>query len=106
MIFSSSPVLLPGRVRLGARPRGCDVAHLGGCFAMLCISCGADMRVVRIEQDASMKAAGYEHRKLECVGCQRTERRLAFSGDGVLWPVEIWALPVRKQPTGPGRPTK
>jgi hypothetical protein len=73
---------------------------------MLCISCRADMRVVRIEQDASMKAAGYEHRKLECVGCQRTERRLAFSGDGALWPVVIWALPVGKQPTKPGRPTK
>ena len=76
---------------------------------MLCISCRADMRIVRIEQDASMKAAGYEHRKLECVGRQRTERRLAFSGEGAFWPVEIWALPslsVRKQPTSPGRPTK
>jgi hypothetical protein len=76
---------------------------------MLCISCRADMRVVRIEQDASMKAAGYEHRKLECVGCQRTERRLAFSGNSALWPVEIWALPslsVRKQPTHPGRRAK
>ncbi len=62
------------------------------------------MRVVRIEQDASMKAAGYEHRKLECVGCQRTERRLAFSGDGALCLLKYG--PVRKQPTRPGRPTK
>jgi hypothetical protein len=60
---------------------------------MLCIACGAQMRIARIEQDATMKAAGYEHRKLECVGCQRTERRLAFSGDSASWPVELtWAL--------------
>ena len=48
---------------------------------MLCISCGAEMRIARIEQDAAMKASGYEHRKLECVHCGKTERRLAFSGD-------------------------
>lgn len=60
---------------------------------MLCIACGGEMRIARIEQDATMKAAGYEHRKLECVGCQRTERRLAFSGDRASWPVELtWAL--------------
>jgi len=28
-----------------------------------------------------MRAAEYEHRRMECVGCQKTERRLAFSGD-------------------------
>jgi hypothetical protein len=60
---------------------------------MLCISCGAEMRIARIEQDAPMKAAGYEHRKLECVRCGKTERRLAFSGDRASWPVEYrWAL--------------
>jgi hypothetical protein len=103
MIFFSSPAWSRSSGGSPSRLRPCSSR---GCFAMLCISCRADMRVVRIEQDASMKAAGYEHRKLECVGCQRTERRLAFSGDGALWPVEIWALPVRKQPTRPGRPTK
>lgn len=70
---------------------------------MLCISCGAEMRIAWIEQDATMKAAGYEHRKFECVGCQRTERRLAFSGDIASWPVEFtWALAsssLAKQPT-------
>jgi hypothetical protein len=40
-----------------------------------------------------MKAAGYEHRKFECIGCQRTERRLAFSGDSASLPFEYrWAL--------------
>ena len=28
-----------------------------------------------------MKAVGYEHQTLECLGCQKTERRLAFSND-------------------------
>src|SRR5262245_44158260 len=51
------------------------------------------MRIARIEQDAAMKASGYEHRKLECVRCGKTERRLAFSGDSATWPVEYrWAL--------------
>jgi len=51
------------------------------------------MRITRIEQDAAMKAAGYEHRKLECVRCGKTERRLAFSGDNATWPIEYrWAL--------------
>ncbi len=51
---------------------------------MLCISYGAEMRFARTEQDATMKAAGYEHQKFECVSCLRTERRLAFSGESAL----------------------
>jgi hypothetical protein len=53
-----------------------------------CIVCGAEMRVAQVEQDQAMKSAGYEHRQLECVGCQKTERRLAFSGDPASWPIE------------------
>ena len=60
---------------------------------MLCISCSGEMRIVRIEQDAGMKAAGYEHQRFECVRCQKTERRLAFSGDRASLPLEYrWAL--------------
>jgi hypothetical protein len=60
---------------------------------MRCISCGAEMRIVRVEQDLAMRAAGYEHRRLECVRCQKTERRLAFSGDRASLPFEHrWAL--------------
>jgi len=54
----------------------------------LCISCGAEMRVARIEQDTTMKAAGYEHQRLECVRCGKTERRLAFSGESAMWPIQ------------------
>ena len=51
------------------------------------------MRIARIEQDSRMKADGYEHRTLECVCCQKTERRLAFSGDNASLPLEYrWAL--------------
>jgi hypothetical protein len=35
-----------------------------------------------------MKAAGYEHQKLECVRCGKTERRLAFSGESAMWPIQ------------------
>ena len=60
---------------------------------MRCISCGAEMRIVQLEQDLAMRAAGYEHRRLECVRCQKTERRLAFSGDSASLPFEYrWAL--------------
>jgi hypothetical protein len=60
---------------------------------MLCISCGGSMRIARIEQDSRMKADGYEHRTLECVRCQKTERRLAFSGERASWPFAYrWAL--------------
>jgi hypothetical protein len=57
---------------------------------MQCISCRAQMRVILVEQDHGMKAAGYEHRTLECSRCQKTERRLAFSSDRASWPVENW----------------
>jgi hypothetical protein len=47
------------------------------------------MRVVRIEQDQGMMAAGYEHQTLECVVCRKTERRLALTGDKTSWP-DYW----------------
>ena len=56
---------------------------------MRCISCRAEMRVLQVEQDHSMKAAGYEHQTLECSRCKKTERRLALTGDKASWP-EYW----------------
>jgi hypothetical protein len=52
---------------------------------MRCISCRADMRVERVEQDQGMKEFGYQHETLRCIACGRTERRLSFSGDATMW---------------------
>ena len=56
---------------------------------MQCLSCRADMQVVRIQQDQGMKLAGYEHQTLQCSGCQKTERRLEFTCDKASNP-EFW----------------
>jgi hypothetical protein len=67
---------------------------------MRCNLCGAEMRLMRVEQDHTMKAAGYEHRTFKCEGCQKTERRLAFAGDCTSWPGRYrWALEVIGQHT-------
>ena len=59
---------------------------------MLCISCRNDMRVVRIEQDRAMDAAGYEHQTLECVACRKTERRLVFTGEKMASYAGNWVM--------------
>jgi hypothetical protein len=68
----------------------------GESSVMRCIACRAEMRVVRVEQDPAMKTAGYEHQSLECIGCGKTERGLAFSGDRASWPIEsvLASLPI------------
>ena len=63
-----------------------------------CNLCGAEMRLMRVEQDHGMKASGYEHRTFECGGRQKRERRLAFAGDCTSWPAAYrWALEVIAQ---------
>jgi hypothetical protein len=57
---------------------------------MLCISCGAEMRLVQVQPDDTMMVTGYEHQTFLCLGCGETERRLTF----------------RREPTPqPGEPT-
>ena len=46
---------------------------------MLCISCGAKMRLVRVQPDDTMMVTGYEHQTFECSSCGETERRLTFT---------------------------
>jgi hypothetical protein len=46
---------------------------------MLCISCGTEMRLVRVEPDVTMMVTGYEHQTFECPSCRETERRLTFT---------------------------
>ena len=46
---------------------------------MLCISCGTEMRLVRVQPDDTMMVTGYEHQTFECPSCRETERRLTFT---------------------------
>jgi hypothetical protein len=46
---------------------------------MLCISCGTEMRLVRVQPDDTMMVTGYEYQTFECPSCQETERRLTFT---------------------------
>jgi hypothetical protein len=53
------------------------------------------MQLLRVEQDQAMKAAGYEHQTFQCRGCEKTERRLGFTGAQASWPAAYrWALGV------------
>lgn len=46
---------------------------------MLCIACGAEMRLMQAVPDNTMMVSGYEHHTLQCTGCDEVERRLIFT---------------------------
>jgi len=46
---------------------------------MLCILCGAEMRLIKVEPDETGLVAGFEYHTLECTGCGELERRLTFT---------------------------
>jgi hypothetical protein len=46
---------------------------------MLCMLCGAEMRLMKVEQAETMTVAGYEFHTFECSSCQDIERRLRFT---------------------------
>ena len=46
---------------------------------MLCLACGAEMRLVEVVEDATMLVSGYEHQTWQCLGCDSVEQRTAFS---------------------------
>ncbi len=46
---------------------------------MRCMACGAEMRLVQVEPDATMAVPGYAHHTFECPACKETERRLTFN---------------------------
>jgi hypothetical protein len=41
--------------------------------------CGAEMQLVQAVPDETMMVAGFEHRTLQCSGCDEIERRLVFN---------------------------
>ena len=46
---------------------------------MLCLDCGAEMRLVQVTEDTTMFVSGYEHHTWQCSGCSTTERRMIFT---------------------------
>lgn len=46
---------------------------------MLCIACGAEMRLMQVVPDTTMMVSGYEHHTWQCMGCNEIERRLVFA---------------------------
>jgi hypothetical protein len=48
--------------------------------AMLCLGCGAEMRLVEAVEDSTMLVPGYEHQTWQCLGCSDVEQRLTFTG--------------------------
>jgi hypothetical protein len=45
---------------------------------MLCMECGAEMRLMEAVADETMMVPGYEHHTLMCPTCGEVERRLTF----------------------------
>ena len=46
---------------------------------MLCLDCGAEMRLVQVVEDTTMFVPGYEHHTWQCSACSTVEQRLTFT---------------------------
>ena len=55
---------------------------------MRCLVCGAEMRVVEVAADDTMRVSGYEYHTLQCSGCDDVERRLVFSREAIVRPIK------------------
>jgi hypothetical protein len=51
---------------------------------MLCLGCGAQMRLVQVVKDTTMLVSGYEHHTWQCSGCSTVERRMTFTSESTL----------------------
>src|SRR5258708_3388236 len=65
---------------------------------MRCMWCGAEMRVVQVERDDTMRddtmmVPGYERKTLQCSGCNEVEHRMVFSGENSSRPAEPSLVP-------------
>jgi len=60
---------------------------------VLCILCGAEMRLAKVEPDETMMVAGFEHHTLECTGCGEVERRLTFRRESAPEPMPVDPAP-------------
>jgi hypothetical protein len=64
---------------------------------MLCLACGAEMRLVQVTEDNTMLVSGYEHHTWQCSSCAIIERRMTFTREKTL----IQVLPVEPTQTVP-----
>jgi hypothetical protein len=46
---------------------------------MLCMECGAEMRLVEVAKAKTMPVSGFEHRTWQCSGCSAVEQRMTFT---------------------------
>jgi hypothetical protein len=49
---------------------------------MLCIMCGAEMRLLEVHPDQSIAVLEFERHTWECSACQDIERRFTFCREG------------------------
>jgi hypothetical protein len=49
---------------------------------MRCVGCGAEMILVNVVRDDTMKILGFEHHSFRCVKCHDIDRRLVFIRHG------------------------
>jgi hypothetical protein len=57
------------------------VAKILGTMAtfMLCMECGAEMRLVQVAKANTIPVSGFEHRTWQCSGCSAVEQRMTFT---------------------------
>ncbi len=60
---------------------------------MRCVSCGAEMDVVRVDRDDTTLVPGYERQTLQCSTCKEVEQRLVFGGENGSRPTESVTAP-------------
>ena len=69
---------------------------------MLCLECGAEMRLAQVVEDTTMFVSGYEHHTWQCSSCSTVELRMTFSREKS--PTRI--VPPEPTPTVPAQPTQ
>src|SRR6516225_5023675 len=78
---------------------------------MLCLGCGAQMRLVQVVKDTTMLVSGYEHHTWQCSGCSTVERRMTFTSESTPPPMVAVELaqtapvePAQMVPAEPSQP--
>src|SRR5262249_15380257 len=69
--------------------------------SMLCLECGAEMRLAQVVEDTTMFVPGYEHHTWQCSACSIVEQRLTFTREKT--PTQIVQVePIQSVSSEPG----